>query len=399
MRHNHANVIRYFPALLCLYELIGYLSNDAYLPAMPSMANEFGVSHHLVMLTITAWFAGGVLFQLWFGPLSDRFGRRFLMLLSSIFFLSGSLACALAPTMSVLLLSRMVQGLGVSGLIVAGYACLHELFAQRRAIELVATISGITIVGPGLGPLVGAMIMHGLSWRWIFALTFISGLIVAVGMYRWMPESLPLDQRHAFNVKRIVKSYAAVLINVRFIRCLLISNLLFSGLMAWIAIGPFLVIDDYHQSAYQFSLYQIVVFGGFVVGTQMTKYLAGKMNLMRLVHLGLGIALCAVLVLLAVTFWLRSTLFFPAVIMGGLMVGAGVAFPVLNRLTIESSEEPMGTKVAISSWSFGLFGAITTVLAGWVYQNTFFSLAELIAGFTILAFALSWLQLRATRLD
>ena len=159
-RTNSTKATLVFPLLLALYEIATYLSNDAYLPALPHIARDLNTSHHLIQLTLTTWFMGSASMQLFLGPVCDRIGRRPVLLFGGIVFITSTVGCALTQDVYLLLILRFIQGSTITSMVVAGYATIHDLFNREQAIHTLAVMNSITVLAPSFGPLFGAIILH-----------------------------------------------------------------------------------------------------------------------------------------------------------------------------------------------------------------------------------------------
>lgn len=122
MKNNTAKMIVIFPLLLVLYEISMYLSNDAYLPALPHIVHDLSTSNHLVQLTLTAWFLGSASMQLFLGPLADKIGRRPVLLFGGLIYILSTIGCAITNDINTLLVLRFIQGASITSMIIAGYA-------------------------------------------------------------------------------------------------------------------------------------------------------------------------------------------------------------------------------------------------------------------------------------
>jgi len=142
-----------FPLLLVIYEIANYLSNDMYLPALPQMMDELGLDAKQAQLTLTAWFFGSASMPLIIGVMADRFGRRPILLLGGMVYVLATIACALSTNGTMLLIARLIEGGMVPSMMVAGYACIHELYEQKEAIRILALMGSISVLAPALGPL------------------------------------------------------------------------------------------------------------------------------------------------------------------------------------------------------------------------------------------------------
>ncbi len=166
-----------FPFILVFYEITNYLANDMYLPALPSIANDLQISAHYAQMILTAWFLGTASLQLILGSISDRMGRRPVLLGGGVVFVISTFVCAVTSNIHVLLLACFFQGCSVGTLGTAGYSSIHESFEQRKAIQILAIMGSVTVLAPAFGPLVGGLILNFLNWRWIFGILVIWALV------------------------------------------------------------------------------------------------------------------------------------------------------------------------------------------------------------------------------
>jgi Bcr/CflA subfamily drug resistance transporter len=359
-----------FPLLLVFYEIVTYLSNDMYLPALPQIATDFGVTHAEAQFSLTAWFLGTTSMQLIYGPLSDRYGRRPILLFGGVLFILSSAICASMPNMNSFLFARFVQGTTVCSMIIAGYASIHELYDQKHAVRILALMSSITVLAPTLGPLGGSIVLYFLNWQWIFWILVIWGAIAILLLFKWMPETNPPEKRHPLALQQLAKNYVAVLTNFRFMTTMIAFCCVFCGFIFWLSSGPFIVADEFHLNTTVFGLCQSVIFGCYLIANYWVKHLLDRMPIEKLIRNGLFIALSGALlgVILATLF--PNFLYGTAIGMMIYSLGAGFAFAPLNRSAIEASHEPMGIRMAIHSTLMSAFGIIGTLSASFFYQGT-----------------------------
>ncbi len=382
--------IKLFPLLIVFYEIATYLSNDMYLPALPQLMHDFAATHKLAQLTLTSWFLGTASMQLILGPVSDQYGRRPVVLMGGVLFVIASMICATTHSMLGLLVARFFQGSAVCSLIVAGYAAIHEILEQEEAIKTLALMGSITILAPALGPLVGGLMLKFTGWRSIFWALSIWASIALLALYKWMPESNPPLQRKPFSLKLLAKSYINILINKNFFYNTLAFCFLFTGIIAWIAMGPFLVIDTFHYTPLTFGLFQAIVFGGFMLGSNLIKTGLDRFGISKLIFLGLSIAL------VSAGFCLFSAIYlshhFIAFILSFTLFnfGSALAISPINRTAIESCQEPMGSRMAIFSNMMSWFGVIGTSAAGFFYNGTSISLGWIIIVSAVAACLARW---------
>ncbi|OGT32044.1 MAG: hypothetical protein A3E87_10895 [Gammaproteobacteria bacterium RIFCSPHIGHO2_12_FULL_35_23] len=376
-----------FPVLLAAYEAITYLSNDAYLPALPNITHDLASSQHLIQLTLTTWFLGSASMQIILGPIADRFGRRIVLLTGGIIFIIATLVCALTSSINTLLLFRYIQGATIPSMIVAGYATIYELYDHETAIHTLAWMNSLTLIAPSLGPLFGALLLPYTGWRWIFGLLSIMAGLIIIGLYFKMPETNSYG-KNAIQLSRILKEYGRILSNANYMKSVLSSCFLLGAIIAWIAAGPFLVMTQFHYSPLTFGILQALIFGCFIVGTQTIKPLMKKIKSYKLASFGINITFYSGLLALVTTWFFTNTLISLIIPMMLLAWGSGLYFPILNRISIETSNEPMGARIAVFSTLMSGFAMLSSALISGVYNGTSLSLAIFLAFFSTIAYLL-----------
>lgn len=363
-----------FPILLALYEICTYLSNDAYLPALPNITRDLVTANHLVQLTLTTWFMGSASMQLFLGPLADRVGRRPVLLSGGLIFILVTLGCAITNNIHELLVLRFIQGATITSMIIAGYATIHELFNREKAIHTLSIMNSITVLAPSFGPLFGAMILHFSTWRTIFYLLSIWAVVAVSCLYFKMPETNP-HKNEALDIKKIGSQYKNIIGNKSFILFLLIPRFLFSAMIAWIAAGPFLLVDRFHFTSLQFGLAQMFIFGSLIISTRSVKFWMTKFSLGKITMAGILLSLFGGLYAITSAYLFPNTWINMIVAMIFIATASGLLFPICERLGIESSQEPMGSKIAIASLLSGIAGVFGSALISGFYNDTLLSLS------------------------
>lgn len=381
--------IGHFPLYLVFYEIAAYLSNDAYLPAIPQIASDLGSTHNLALFTFTAWFLGSVVVQLFLGPLSDRYGRRPIILIGGVFFILSNLFCALSTNIVALIVARFMQGMTIPSMIIAGYAAIHESLGREESIKVLARMGSITILAPSLGPLAGAFILTYLNWHWIFIGLGLWGF-AAVGMlYLKMPETLPLEKREkSIHVKNIMQQYKSVLTNTMFMRHLLAACFLVGGLIAWMIAGTFLIIKSFNHTVIYFGVVQAIIFGCFIIGTLTVKRYMNNDNLSTFLNVGMGLSLIGGVLGTVLGYFFPQLLYSIIIALMLVTIGAGLCFPVLLRLTVESSDAPMGIRMTIVSGTQMASVVVCSSIMNAIYNGTLLSLGVVVLGFAIVALLL-----------
>lgn len=160
MNNKNKLSLLFFPILLVFYEIATYLSNDMYLPALPQMMRELSLTTEYAQLTLTTWFLGQASFPLITGVLSDRFGRRPILLIGGLIYIATTIYCAVADNFYALFIARFLEGGMVATMLVPGYSCIHELYKQVEAVKILAFMGGISVLAPAFGPLLGGFVLY-----------------------------------------------------------------------------------------------------------------------------------------------------------------------------------------------------------------------------------------------
>ncbi len=364
----------FFPYLIIFYETVLYLSNDMYLPAMLAIENDLNLSQGETQSTLTFWFIGASALQLFLGPLSDRYGRKIIVIISCILFIFASILCAIADSLTLLLIARFIQGTAICSLL-ALYAAIHELFSTKQAIKLVAIVTSVTVLAPAFGPLIGALLVQFSEWRYIFWLLTALGVISLFTIVFFMPESN--TARSEIDVPKVINDYKSILTNKNFILPSLGYFLLIIIEFAWIFESPFIIIEVFNTSPLFYGVAQTVIFSSYLFGALMTKWVLDRYSVTMLIKYSLYLTVFGTFLLLA-TATLYENIYVVILCMIIISFGCSMLFGPLNRLAIEACSEPMGRRTAIFSNGISLAGVLTGVILGVMDSEGVLAIAVLI---------------------
>jgi len=366
-----------------------YLSSDMYLPALPTVTHDFSLTHAEAQITLTSWFIGAISIQLLLGPISDHYGRKIVLCFGGVVFTVATLICAVTAQFHLFLFARFIQGMGICFMAVPGYASIHELFEQKKAIKILALMASIAILAPALGPLIGSIILTIFHWRWIFGLLAIWSSLSIILLIIFMPETVRPSSRHSLQLSLVLMSYKKIFCNKRFMLTISIFGLLFCGFITWIAAGPFLVMDEFHLSPLLFGLFQALIFLSNIIANQTVKQYIDRIGPQKFIQLGLHICFGISIISLGTSVLFPN--FMLAIILTYIVYsfGSGLAFAPLNRLTIETSREPMGARMAVFSTIMSGFATLASLLVSLFYRDTLLSLSSIIFIVMLIAFTLN----------
>jgi len=276
------------PALLIMASAVSILSTDLYTPSLPHLQSVFQTDAGRVQLTITLNLIAYALAQLIYGPLSDRIGRRPVLLAGMVGFALATAGCAAATSIDALILARVVQGLTACAEAVVAYAIIRELYDQAGAVRILATYGMAIALAPAVGPIIGGHMHIWLGWRSNFML--LTGLIILVGLliWRYLPETLQQPDRGAMRPRRLLGGYLTLLLDGPFMTYTLIMSLVLGGLFAMLAAFPFLFIERMAVPTEQYGYYYAAIVLSFFLGSLAVNRMAARMGSDPLLAIGLG---------------------------------------------------------------------------------------------------------------
>jgi DHA1 family bicyclomycin/chloramphenicol resistance-like MFS transporter len=359
----------YMVVVLGLLTMFGPLSLDLYLPALPQLADDLATSASAAQLSITACLVGLALGQLVAGPLSDRLGRRRPLIVGLLAYLLASIACALAPSVEVLVALRLIQGLAGAAGIVISRAIARDLYSGRALMIFFSRLLLIAGLAPVLAPILGGQLSRIMDWRGIFLVLAGFGAVLLLAGWFGLRETLPPQRRVVGGFGRTLHGYNTLVHDRFFVGCALSSGLAGASMFAYIAGSTFVLQRIYGMSPQGFSLVFGCISLGLVAAAQGGARLALVWPLTRVLALGLAINLTGATALLITVI---SGLPLAALI-GSLVVmvcAVGVIFPTANALAMADYPDLAGTASSLQGLSQFVFGAIAAPLVGIAGEHT-----------------------------
>ncbi|MDI7662055.1 MFS transporter [Cronobacter universalis] len=331
-----------FPLCLVLYEFSTYIGNDMIQPGMLAVVEQYQAGVEWVPTSMTAYLAGGMFLQWLLGPLSDRIGRRPVMLAGVVWFIVTCLATLLAQTIEQFTVLRFLQGISLCFIGAVGYAAIQESFDEAVCIKITALMANVALIAPLLGPLVGAAWVHAAPWEMMFVLFAALAAISFFGLWRAMPETAT-RLGETLSLRELGRDYKAVLKNLRFVSGALAIGFVSLPLLAWIAQSPVIIISGEQMSTYEYGLLQVPIFGALIIGNLVLAKLTARRSVRSLIVMGgwpmmAGLALAALATVISSHAYLWMT--------AGLSIyafGIGIANAGLVRLTLFASDISKGT--------------------------------------------------------
>jgi DHA1 family bicyclomycin/chloramphenicol resistance-like MFS transporter len=381
--------------VLGILTAFGPLSIDMYLPGLPAIARDLEADPALVQLTLSLFFVGLAVGQAFYGPLSDRYGRRRPLLVGCALYAAASVACALAPTAPALVAARLVQALGGSAGMVIARSVVRDRFDGHESARVFSLLMLVMGLAPITAPLIGGQLLAFVGWRAIFWVLCGFGLLCFALVALALPESLPAERRSGAGVGAAITTYARLLADRQFLGLALAGGLASAAMFAYIAGSPFVVIELYGVSPQQYGW----IFGanalGLILAAQLNRRLLERFDGKRIVRetllVGAGAALLLVLAAATGVGGLAGLL----VPLFVCVAGGGLVGPNTTAAALVPHGKAAGSASALLGAISFLIGTGTTALVAALQNGTALPMAGVMAG-CILAALLVYLRVAAS---
>ncbi len=266
------------------------MSVDMYLPSFPALEQHFAARASDVQLTLSTFFIGLAIGQAIYGPVADRFGRRPPLIVGSVIYILASLGCALAPSIQGLIAFRFLQALGGCVGMVISRSIVRDLYDERGAAKMFATLMAIMGVAPILAPLLGGQLLIYMHWQAMFWILTGFGCLILLAVLFGLEETLPEDRRRSLHPGSVFRTYVRILSDRYFMGHSLSQSLTFAAMFAYITGSPFVLISFYGVPAEHYGF----IFGanavGFIGAAQINVRLLSRTTPGVILHLALGAA-------------------------------------------------------------------------------------------------------------
>jgi DHA1 family bicyclomycin/chloramphenicol resistance-like MFS transporter len=318
--------------LLTALVALGPISTDLYLPSLPSLARYFAVGVDDIQLTLSVFLVGLATAQLVYGPLSDRFGRRPVLLVGLAIYVVASVVCMLSPSVPVLVAARFVQAVGACVGPVLGRAIVRDVYGREGAARVLAYMSAAMALAPAIGPILGGFLEEWFGWRINFLALVLygtSGLIIA---WRILPETNKAPDLQAAQPIRILLGYRGFLNHRAYVGYVLCCAFAYSGIFAFISGSSYVLQEVVGLGPIGFGLCFAGVVIGYIIGTVVAGRLSRRLGIDRLVAAGAGIGVAggALLLALALVASADTAIGGALLIVGPMlvfMIGVGLVLP------------------------------------------------------------------------
>lgn len=336
------------------------LTLDLHLPALPAMADHFQTSDSQLQLVLTLYTLGSAVSLLVSGPLTDRFGRRPVLLAGLTMYVLATMTCALADSLGVLVIARLFQALGGCCTTVIGRVIVRDYFNRDEQARLLGLISMAMAVSPMAAPVLGSVLLPFLGWRGLFVTLGVIGGVLCLVVQRRLPETRP-PQVAAAAPTHLLRTYSQLLRDRYFLRYALAIGCVYSTYFPFISESSALLQRGFHLSATAYALVFAATISGYMLGANLFRRLVARFEADRLISFAIGLNVLGSLMLATATallaqHWLAIVL--PMVV---IMVSVGLTMPACQLSVLQ----PYGAIAGTASGLFFFIQMFVTALSSW----------------------------------
>ena len=347
--------------LLTVLIALPRLTLDLHLPALPAMADYFHSSDSQLQLTLTLYTLGSAISLLVSGPLTDRFGRRPVLLAGLLLYVVATVTCALADSLGVLVIARLFQALGGCCTTVIGRVIVRDYFDRHEQARLLGLISMAMAVSPMAAPVLGSLMLPLINWRGLFVLLAVIGTGLCLVVYRRLPETRP-PQVAAAPPSNLLRVYSQLLRDRYFLRYALAIGCVYSTYFPFISESSALLQRGYQLTATEYALVFAATISGYMLGANLFRRLVVRFEPDRLINVGIGLNVLGSILLAMATLalpgeWLAIVL--PMVV---IMVSVGMVIPACQLSVLQ----PYGAIAGTASGLFFFIQMFLTAVSSWV---------------------------------
>jgi MFS transporter, DHA1 family, multidrug resistance protein len=382
--------------LLAMLTALGPLSMDMYLPSLPDIAHVLDAPVARTQLTISSYLVGFAAGQMIYGPLSDRYGRRPVLLAAVALYLASTLACAAAQSVDLLIAARLLQGISGSGAIVLARAIVRDVYSGVQAARELSLMGSISATAPIVAPMIGGVLQAVFGWRANFFCMSAGGLIALLVAARLLPETLrPGNRAQSLSVFSMMRGYGAVARHRGFLIYLGIITTTYAGLFAWVSGASVVLQGIYGLSSVTFGFTFALGAAGYMLGAMLATRLVVRLGLERTIAVGVVVIAAGGLSLtLAVATGIPGLWLVAA--MALYLAGVGLAMPQAMAGALTPFPDRAGTAASLMGLIQQAVAAIIAAVIGAFLVQSAWPVTGVVLAMSTLTLLL-WVSTRALR--
>jgi MFS transporter, DHA1 family, multidrug resistance protein len=318
--------------ILILMTSVGPFGDTEYTPSLPRIADDLHTSYAAVQQSMTVYLASYALMQLLYGPLSDRFGRKPIVLLGALLFTLGSLLCYQSLSLDMLLLGRFIQGLGACAGAIISSAAVRDSYPKEQIDTVYAKINAAFALSPATGPIVGALVDDKFGWHANMLILFVLGILFFGALLFFFSETHLPDKRQHLDVTSVLHTYKKLFSQPNFFPSIFINAVAIGAVYTSLTEGPALVTKTFALSSSWFAVVALLVLSAFSIGSLLCIWLEKHISSLKIIPIGLAFIISGGIGLLFI--YITHFLFFSIVMLAIMITYVGIALVVPSALGI-----------------------------------------------------------------
>lgn len=360
-------------AFILLFIVIGQTSVDIYLPSLPTMVHALHTTDTLIQLSLTAFLIGFAVSQLFYGPLSDKHGRKPILLIGFSIYLIGSIICAFAPQIYLLFLGRLLQGLGIGAASSMSRAISRDVFEGPKLAKVSAYTSMAWGVVPILAPLIGSYIQTYLGWRYNFVILAVAAIIFIAFILFALPETHPSQARS--DNQSALQNYKLLFSSTTFIKYIFCVMLFYGAIACFNIASPFLLQNFFAQSVIAYGWWIVLTASGFIIGSFASSRLVEQVAFSKLIIIGIIGFLASTFVMFILAMLQVYSLFIFVIPMFFILMSLGLVYPLCISESLSPFPAIAGSAGALFGFMVFLGGTIASIIISHLPEHNVIPLA------------------------
>ena len=357
--------------LLACLGMIGPFSIDTYLPAFGGIAQSVGATPVQMQQTLSSYLLGFAVMNLFHGALSDSLGRRPVVLAGVALFTLASVGCALSQSIGQLVFFRALQGVSAGSGMVVSRAIIRDMFPPADAQRVMSQVTIYFGVAPAVAPLVGGFLFVHAGWHAIFWLLVALGAALWLANWRWLPETLHAAARQPFHLADLMRGYAGLLRNPRFVALVLASGVPFNGMFLYVLSAPVFLGELLHLAPTQFFWFFVCNISGIMGGAWLSGRLAGRIKPRHQIRHGFVIMAATGVLNVVLNLLFTAHVAWALVPLGVFSFGWALMVPVVTLLALDQAPTRRGMASSVQACVGSLANALVAgVVAPLVMHST-----------------------------
>ena len=383
---NMTKILRFIPLMILAILIPSFVEVDITLPGFPQMAKYFNASVTEIQWTLIINFIGLCAFTLFYGPLSDSFGRKKILYFGCGLFCIASIGCLLVNNLFFLYICRFLQGFGCSAIWVVGFVIASDVYKKDDAVQVFGVLNAAISASLTIAPMVGSFIAANFGWKATYLFVVILSFSSVITVF-FLPETNP-SKKH-LNIKTIAIEYGLLLSNRKYLVYALTPSLLVSGLIAYISTIPFLYLEQLHVPFVIFALYQAIIGSCLAIVGSLSGKIYKKIGAPLSILLSIIICASGCLLLLVTSIIFPFSAISFTLSMSIICIGSSIQFSMVFAKSLDLFPQIRGSASSLITFMRLILFSISVTVVGKYYTGKLYDSATVISGIILCGLILS----------